>query len=288
MPGIFLCRGQPHTIRLGLRTGDVTRHFSANGRRHHHVRRTSVVNPFVGEVIAARYAEARPQLHDHVVALLAERLPVPDRVLDVGCGTGLSTKPLTSFARMVVGVDVSEGMLTARAGDGGAHYVRGRAERLPFRDECFDLATAASAIHWFGSDAIGEIGRVLKPQAWLAVSDVRFRTEMVGAEALAEWMRDECAPRYRPVPKNEFTPTSVATIGFVPTWEEELRFDVPMTLGALVAYLMTRSELIAAIHEGRETETQQQAYLTEALERFFLDADPRQFGFDVWVEAFSR
>jgi SAM-dependent methyltransferase len=224
--------------------------LSANGPEHDHVIPRLVANPFVDQDVATRYAEARPRLHDHVVALLADRIPAPDRALDMGCGTGLSTKPLTSFARVVVGVDMSEEMLTARAGDGGARFVGARAERLPFRDDAFDLATAASAIRWFDLETIGDISRVLKPKAWLVVYDVRFRSEMVGEEAFAQWMKDECAPRYPPVPKNEFTSTSVASAGFGPTWEADLRFDVPMTQHALVVYLMTHSERIAAIREG--------------------------------------
>jgi SAM-dependent methyltransferase len=273
---------------VGAGSGDLRGNFSANGPEHDHVLPSLVVNPFVDQVVAQRYAEARPRLHDHVVALLAERIPAPDRALDMGCGTGLSTKPLISWARVVVGVDVSEEMLTARADDGDAHFVRARAERLPFRDDAFDLATAASAIRWFGSETIDEIGRVLKSTAWLVVYDVRFHSEMVGEEAFTQWMREECAPRYRPVPKNEFTSASVASIGFAPTWEAYLRFDVPMTQNMLVVYLMTHSERIAAVQEGRETEAQQEAYLTEALKRFFPGAEPRLLGFGIPIEAFSR
>jgi hypothetical protein len=39
---------------------------------------------------------------------------------------------------------------------------------------------------------------------------------------------------------------------------------------------------------GRETEGEQEAYLTEALGRFFPDAEPRLFGFGIPIEAFSR
>lgn len=273
---------------MGAGTSDLRGNLWANGPEHDHVIPRLVVNPFVDEVVAQRYAEARPRLHDHVVALLTERIPAPDRALDMGCGTGLSTKPLTSFARVVVGVDVSEEMLTARAGHVDAHFVRARAERLPFREDAFDLVTAASAIRWFGSETIGEIDRVLKPKAWLVVYDVRFRSEMVGEEGFAQWMKEECGPRYRPVPKNEFTSASVASIGFVPKWEADLRFDVAMTQHMLVAYLMTHSERIAAVREGRETEAQQEAYLTEALKRFFPDAEPRLLGFGIPIEVFSR
>jgi hypothetical protein len=101
-------------------------------------------------------------------------------------------------------------------------------------------------------------------------------------------MKEECATRYPPVPKNEFTSPTVASIGFVPTWEADLQFDVPMTQQALVAYLMTHSERIAAIREGRETEAQQETYLSGALKRFFPDAEPRLLGFGIPIEVFSR
>jgi len=246
------------------------------------------VNPFVGRSVARRYAQARPRLHDRVAALLAERLPIPERALDLGCGTGLSTRPLASFARLVVGVDVSEEMLRARGPDTDARYVRAQAERLPFRDGVFDLMSIASAIHWFAAEAIGEIGRVLRPTAWLVVYDVWFRAQMVGVETFGEWMRSECAARYPSVPKNEFTQASLATIGCAPAWEEDLEFDVSITLDALVAYLMTHSERIAAVTEGRETEAEQRAYLAEAVGGFFSDAVDREVRFGIRVEMFTR
>ena len=101
-------------------------------------------------------------------------------------------------------------------------------------------------------------------------------------------MKEECAPRYRPVPKNEFTSESVASIGFVSTWEADLRFDVPLRQHSLVEYLMTHSERIAAVRDGLETEAQQDAYLTDALRRFFPDAEPRLLGFGIPIEVFSR
>lgn len=246
-----------------------------------------VVNPFLGLSVARRYAEVRPGLHDRVVQLLAERLPTPGRALDLGCGTGLSTRPLLPFARAVVGVDVSEEMLRARGPDDGAWYVRAQAERLPFRDGAFDLMTIASAIHWFAPEAIGEIDRVLGATAWLVVYDVWFRAEMVGVDAFSEWMRG-LSQRYPSVQKHEFTQVSLAPIGFGPAWEEDLEFDVPMTLDALVAYLMTHSERIAAVTEGWESDEEQRAYLARGVRGFFSDVVEREVGFGIRVEAFTR
>jgi SAM-dependent methyltransferase len=247
-----------------------------------------VVNPYVGEAVAARYARARPQLHDQVLALAGKRLPAPERAIDVGCGTGSSTEPLTSFARVVVGVDASEEMLAARPGGGRAHYVRAVAERLPFRDHAFDLATVASAIHWFDPEALDEIGRVLELSASLVVYDIRFRAEMLGEATFSTWMSKECGPRYGSVTKNTFSAADFARIGLDPAWEADLQLDAPLTLDALVAYLMTHSERIAAVREGLETEEEQEAFFAAALRRFFSDAEDRQLGFRVVVRAFSR
>jgi SAM-dependent methyltransferase len=247
----------------------------------------TVVNPFAGRSAARRYAEARPALHDHVVRLLAERLPEPKRALDLGCGTGLSTRPLSLFARTVVGVDVSEEMLRARWPDTSLSYVRAQAEHLPFREGAFDLMTIASAIHWFAPEAIGEIGRVLASSAWLVVYDVWFRAEMVGVDDFREWM-GALSERYPSVPKQEFSQARPAPIRFAPTWGEDLEFHVPMTLDGLVAYLMTHSERIAAVTEGRESEEQQRAHLAGGLRRFFSGAVEREVGFGIRVEAFRR
>jgi len=248
---------------------------------------TTVINPFIDEAVAARYARARPSLHHHVVRLLAERLPRPRHALDIGCGTGLSTQPLTSFADIVVGFDESEAMLNRTAGD-DEHYVRAVAERLPFRDGALELATIASAIHWLDSDAIEEVGRVLIPQAHVAVYDVWFRAEMFGVHAFADWMSQVCAPRYPRVPRHEYEEGSMSVGRFLPMWEEDLQFNIPMKLDQLVSYLMTHSERIAAVREGTETEAQQSAFLTEGLKPYFAEADVRKLGFGIQIRVFGR
>jgi ubiquinone/menaquinone biosynthesis C-methylase UbiE len=266
----------------------VKTHLWAHGPEREPPVDASVINPFVGEAVAARYARARPSLHHHVVRLLAERLPRPRRALDIGCGTGLSTQPLTSFANIVVGIDESEAMLRDRTTGNGEHYVRAGAERLPFRDATFELATIASAIHWLDSEAIEEVGRVLTHRACVVVYDVWFRAEMLGVDSFATWMTEECAPRYRRVPKHEYTEGSMAVVGFLPVREEDLRFNVPMTLDHLVQYLMTHSERIAAVREGTETEAQQRSFLTEGLDPFFTEATFRELGFGIQIEIFER
>jgi ubiquinone/menaquinone biosynthesis C-methylase UbiE len=246
-----------------------------------------VDNPFVGREVACRYASARPVLHHHVTQLLADRIPRPSRALDLGCGTGLSTAALQGFAKKVVGVDVSSQMLAARI-DHTAIYVLAQAERLPFADAVFELVTIASAIHWFGPEAIYELGRVLGPSGWLVVYDVWFRGEMVGAEEFAEWMRGEASSRYRPVPKHQHSASTLATAGLSPAWEADLKYEVEMSQDELINYLMTHSERIAAVRDGRETESEQLRFLSKGIVPFYRDAHSRRVAFRIEVEAFSH
>lgn len=70
-------------------------------------------------------------------------------VLDVACGTGLSSEPLTQRGMSVTGVDISEPMLEkARARMPQAEFVLGAAESLPFGRAEFHAAICAQAIHW--------------------------------------------------------------------------------------------------------------------------------------------
>lgn len=270
------------------RARQVKQHLWADGPERQAPVGTPVVNPFVGDAVAARYDRVRPNLHEHVARLLAGKLPRPPRALDIGCGTGLSTHALTSFANTVIGIDVSEAMLRQRTTRDGEHYVQAAAERLPFRDGTFELATIASAIHWFEPGAIDEVGRVLTPRAHVCVYDVWFRGEMLDVDAFAGWMTQVCAPRYPCVPKHDYTAETMAVVGFLPVREEDLEFQVAMTLDQLVDYLTTHSERIAAVREGTETEEQQRAFLMDGLDPFFSDRDDRQLGFGIQVELFER
>lgn len=248
---------------------------------------TPVVNPFATRTIAVRYASARPNLHHHVTPILLGRVPQPRRALDLGCGTGLSTAALRGFAGLVVGVDASEDMLVTRTDD-TALYVLAAAERLPFADGSCDLVTIASAIHWFGPEAIAEVARVLTAEGWLVVYDVWFRAEMADVPEFADWMQGDGSSRYRPVAKHQYNEVTLAHADFKRAWEADLRKEVAMSRDALVEYLMTHSERIAAIREGRETEPEQRRFLAEGIAPFYTDASIRRVAFGIQIEALRR
>jgi len=73
-------------------------------------------------------------------------------VLDAGCGTGLCGALVAPFARRLVGVDLSEGML-AHAKDKNVYHALIKAELTDYlrdNNEAFDLIVSADALVYFG------------------------------------------------------------------------------------------------------------------------------------------
>src|SRR3989344_2227073 len=90
-------------------------------------------------------------------------------ILDAGCGTGLLSKRLSRFGK-VVGLDASDEAL-AFAKARGVTLKKGSVENLPFKDGSFNLVVSVDVIYHnsIKSDlsAIKEFFRVLKPEGIL-------------------------------------------------------------------------------------------------------------------------
>ena len=91
-----------------------------------------------------------------------------DRVLDVGCGTGVFLRMCADRGADVTGLDASENLLSvARGRVPEAELVHGDLQHLPFADDAFDLVTGFTSF-FFADDmvaALREAGRVARPGA---------------------------------------------------------------------------------------------------------------------------
>jgi ubiquinone/menaquinone biosynthesis C-methylase UbiE len=128
---------------------------------------------------SGRHGQLHKEISDRVVELALSRGPAPQRVLDVGCGTGYVLRRLAARlpqASEFLGVDAAAKMIeVARSAspDERLTFVRGRAERLPAGDSAYDMVvTTTSFDHWTDQAAgIRECARVLAPGGTLVLTD---------------------------------------------------------------------------------------------------------------------
>jgi SAM-dependent methyltransferase len=119
-------------------------------------------------------------VHRHGRHLLdAARIAAHDRVLDIGCGCGESTRDAArvAVAGMALGLDLSARMI-ARArersqaeGLTNARFEQADAQVYPFEPQSFDLAISRFGAMFFGDPvaAFRNIGRALRPGGRLAL-----------------------------------------------------------------------------------------------------------------------
>jgi SAM-dependent methyltransferase len=184
---------------------------------------------------------------------LSEAVP---RALDVACGTGQSTVALKAIASRVVGIDVSREMLARAPLEAGVRYVEAQAEDLPFGDGAFGLVTVALALHWFDrSRFLAEARRVLEPSGWLTIYDNGFFGEMKGNPKHERWYREDYLARYPIPPRNKepLTEDQRRKHGLRLLGKEGYNNEVSFSVEELSGYLVTQSNVIAAVESGAES-----------------------------------
>ncbi|MDT4956041.1 MAG: hypothetical protein QOJ02_4179 [Acidobacteriota bacterium] len=233
------------------------------------------MNFFSPKSAAERYSKGRPYFHPIVVKRIKNFLSLNEplsRAVDVGCGTGLSTIALKEIAREVVGVDASVEMIAMAERDTRIEYLVASAEQLPFRDVVFDLTTLSQAFHWLDREKfLEEAGRVLRASGWLIVYDSYFSGRMEENAAFHEWFRENYPKRF-PAPARAglaFSEEDCEHAGFHLLGHEQYPNSIRFSLNGLVDYLLTHSNIIAAVEYGVEEIAEVRRWLTENIKPFY-------------------
>ena len=244
------------------------------------------MNFFAHETAAERYARSRPYVHPQIVARIAGLTGVARfaSALDVACGTGQSTRAVASIAERVTGIDASAAMLAQAEPAPGVQYQVATAESLPFDDGMFDLITVGLAFHWFDEARfLAEARRVLRSGGWLVLYNSAFGGEIVESPAFRAWNREVYLSRYPTPPRGRQPITSefVAPFGFELVADERGTAVAQMTGEQIAAYLLTQSNVIAAVEQGSESLESVAEWISTGVREFVGDESPVTLRFHV-------
>lgn len=120
-------------------------------------------------------------IHDAVLELV--EADSPQRILDLGCGTGQLTARLRDRfpSAEVIGLDYSIGMLEQAGRRGrGDRLVQADAMRLPLRLGSIDLITCSESFHWYPDQRAAAAGMadLLTPNGRLLIASIAAITSV--------------------------------------------------------------------------------------------------------------
>lgn len=98
-------------------------------------------------------------------------------ILDVGCGAGLITKPLSKHVKYIIGLDALGTMLDRIPSSGNIVKVKAIADKIPLPDNYIDSAYCHSIFQYFPSKkyafkVVQEMVRVCKPNGLILIVDL--------------------------------------------------------------------------------------------------------------------
>jgi len=126
---------------------------------------------------AGLYDNTRPACPKYVVDVLTRYLGRhPQTVVDIGCGTGLSTLVWKDAADKIIGVEPNEDMINqaieSAEGYGNIEFVRAFSDNTGLDWSSADIVTCSQSFHWMEPEStLREINRLLKPGGVFAAYD---------------------------------------------------------------------------------------------------------------------
>jgi SAM-dependent methyltransferase len=127
---------------------------------------------------AGGYDRFRPRPPRALLEVLCRyaRVERPRLVVDLGCGTGLSTRAWSGIAERVVGVEPNPAMLAAAEPAPGVEYREAYAHETGLTPASADVVTASQSLHWMEpGPTFAEAARILRAGGVFAAYDYDWR-----------------------------------------------------------------------------------------------------------------
>ncbi len=209
---------------------------------------------FSSPEMARAYAEARPPLHAKMVAEALDGIPKAAWAIDLGSGSGLSTRALLPFAERVIGIEPVAAMVdVARQLVSDAEFEVGGVESLPYESASCPLMTAAGSLNYCDvPKSFAEIQRVLSPGGLLLVYD--FSVGL--APELREWFAAFHA-KYPPPPPGTRTELDPETLSQYMPVKHSRSGDWKLKAGAdfFLRYMLSETNVSQAVAAGESLES---------------------------------
>jgi len=256
------------------------------------------MNFFGPKNTAERYSRGRPYFHEGTVSRIGDYLKIKktsklSRILDIACGTGMSTKALKLIGEDIYGTDISEEMLNYAREEKGIKFIKSKAEEQPFEDSSFDLLTVSSGVHWFEIDKfLKESNRLLIKEGWLIIYDNYFLSEMKEEIGFRDWFPEIYLKKYPSPSRNnkyDWTKSNLREKGFELINEERFKNEIIFTKEELILYFTTQSNISSVINKGNESYKEIENWLAEELSKFYdEEKTTRTLKYGNWIKYLKK
>lgn len=225
--------------------------------------------------LAAHYEKGRTKSSNESFELAAKYVNRDEAVLDVGCGTGISTIPLMEKFDNVRGCDWDEKMLKYAQEKAPGHFDQASVYSLPYPQNQFGLVTAFASYHWFCDDAATQqISRILKPGGYFLVCSLRGKSGMGGVVGEADQIIEEVLKGVgiKPTaPRENYEPLgTLKRNGFEIVETKEVFKTTTYTIDEALEYMQSRSLWAYVVKAHKEQET------LEKLKTFFESSKDKE------------
>ncbi len=129
-------------------------------------------NRFLG--FAQLYENSRPAIPDSACDIVLNYLGhKPKQIVDLGCGTGLSTMAWIGKCDNIIGIDPNEEMLSiAKQKSNDISFIRAYSDKTTLPDHSTDIVICSQSFHWMNpTDTLKEVNRILKPNGVFVTAD---------------------------------------------------------------------------------------------------------------------
>lgn len=129
-------------------------------------------NRFLG--FAQLYENSRPTIPNQACDIVLNYLEhKPRQIVDLGCGTGLSTLAWNGQCDNIIGIDPNEEMLSiAEQKSNDISFIKAYSDNTPLADNSTDIVICSQSFHWMNpTDTLTEVNRILKLNGIFATVD---------------------------------------------------------------------------------------------------------------------